>query len=289
MSVAGAFPADACVAVDIGATKAEVALVAGGRVRARERVASREAGEALLDSLVTLVDSLGADHPNAPVGVACAGPLRDGGEFVSPLNLHQWRDFPLRARLAERTGRRVAVDGDVRALARSEWRVGAAVGLRDFLSMVVSTGVGGALVLDGRLLDGRTGNAGHVGHLTVVPGGAPCGCGARGCLEAEASGLALEALTGGDPSRADAAVRDRVAQLVGRAVGTLAAVLDFRACFVAGSVALGFGEEFFSSATRAAREVARLDYAREVTIAPSALGPDGALLGAALVALDGDR
>jgi hypothetical protein len=102
--------------------------------------------------------------------------------------------------------------------------------------MVVSTGVGGGIVLNGQLLDGESGNAGHVGHLTVVANGALCSCGAYGCLEAEASGWAIEARTGRPAREADQATRLRTGELVGRAVGMLSSVLDFRHGYVAGSV-----------------------------------------------------
>ncbi len=103
------------------------------------------------------------------------------------------------------------MDNDAKALALGEGWIGAAAGRRDYIAMVVSTGVGGGSVLNGRLLDGRLGNAGHVGHVVVVPDGRACACGGRGCLEAEASGTALAAITGqpaGWPRRNGGAHRD---------------------------------------------------------------------------------
>ena len=98
------------------------------------------------------------------------------------------------ARPAGRAHRsRLALDNDAKALALAEGWTGAARGRRDFLAMVVSTGVGGGIVVDGRLLDGASGNAGHIGHVIVEPDGRLCACGARGCLEAEASGTAIAA------------------------------------------------------------------------------------------------
>jgi glucokinase len=210
-----------------------------------------------------------------------------GGEEVSPLNIPQWRSFPLRRTLRDALGRDVFVDGDARALALAEGAFGAARHDRSYLSMVVSTGVGGGLVIDGELLDGESGNAGHIGHLNVVPNGNLCSCGAFGCLEAEASGWAIESLTGRIPTEADAATRVRTADLVGRAIGTLASVLDFNRCYIAGSVALGFGDEFFQVANKSARAMARLPYSEHLEIGRSELGADGPLLGAALVAWRG--
>jgi glucokinase len=149
--------------------------------------------------------------------------------------------------------------------------------------MVVSTGIGGGLVMDGRLVDGASGNSGHVGHTNVVPNGRKCGCGGYGCLEAEASGSAIEAVTGRPPSEADEATRARTSELVGRAVGTLASVLDFNRCYIAGSVALGFGDQFFSIANEAAHTMACMEYSADLKLLPSGLGSDGPILGAALV------
>lgn len=272
------------LALDIGATKAEAGLVSReGVVLSRGRLSVRDAGDDLVGEVAQLIGRVDADGVADSIGVACAGPMTPDGDLVSPLNIPQWRDFPLREELERRTGRRVVIDGDVRALARAEGRFGSARRDEHFMSMVVSTGVGGAMFLDGRLLDGRTRNAGHVGHLTVVPGGRRCGCGARGCLEAEASGLAIEAVTGRAPADADAATRRRTAHLVGRAVGTLSVVLDFDRCYVGGSVALGFGDDFFTVANQSAAEVACMSFATGLQIHPTGLARDGALLGAALL------
>ena len=102
-------------------------------------------------------------------GSGLAGPCRPAASSVSPLNIPGWRDFPSRARLAELTGLPTWIDNDAKALALADGWVGEAAGLRELLSMVVSTGIGGGIVLDGRLLDGDDGNAGHIGHVVVEP------------------------------------------------------------------------------------------------------------------------
>ena len=150
--------------------------------------------------------------------------------------------------------------------------------------MVVSTGVGGGIVLDGRLLDGADGNAGHVGHLIVEPDGRPCACGSRGCLEAEASGLAIAADHRAAAGRAPPAVRERTGRLVGRAVADVCVLLDLGLAVVAGSVALGFGEVFFAAAQAELDRRARISFARGARIVPAGLGADGPLIGAAAVA-----
>jgi glucokinase len=114
---------------------------------------------------------------------------------VSPLNIPGWRGFPLRARLAGRfPDLPVRLHNDAVCLAVAEHWKGAGRGSADMLGMVVSTGVGGGLILNGRLVNGRTGNAGHIGHVVVEPEGGPrCGCGGYGCLEAVARGPGLTA------------------------------------------------------------------------------------------------
>ena len=239
-------------------------------------------GETLFRVLCALVDRLDADA--VAVGVGCGGPMDAHGEHVSPLNIPGWRAFPLRTRLAAHTQLPVWVDNDAKALALGEGWTGAARGARDYIGMVVSTGVGGGIVLDGRLLDGAAGNAGHIGHVIVEPGGRACGCGAHGCLEAEASGSAITRFTGAPPADAPEELRVRTGMLVGRAVASVANLLDLPLAVVSGSVALGFGEPFFAAAQRELDASCRLDFSRGTKIVPGALGPDGPLIGAARVA-----
>jgi glucokinase len=151
--------------------------------------------------------------------------------------------------------------------------------------MVVSTGIGGGIVLDGRLLDGRAGNVGHIGHVVVEPDGRACFCGGRGCLEGEASGRAIEAVTGRPPAEAGPEIIHRAGTLVGRAVASVANLLDLGLAVVAGSVALGFGPPFFAAAQAEIDARACLDFARGTVIRPAGLGADAPLVGAAAVAL----
>jgi glucokinase len=280
----GARDASPCLALDIGASKVDVAVVSvDGTIGSRGRIDVTAHPSDLFEAITEKSGEILAGRDIAVVGVGCAGPMTRGGESVSPLNIMQWRNFPLREALREALGRDIYIDGDARALALAEGSFGAARNQTSYLSMVVSTGVGGGFVLNGRLLDGESGNSGHVGHLNVVTDGALCSCGAFGCLEAEVSGRAIEARTGQPAAKADVAVRQRTGELVGRAVGTLSSVLDFRHCYIAGSVALGYGDEFFDAANKAARSLAMMPYSHDIEIRPSQLGNDGPLLGAALV------
>ncbi len=218
----------------------------------------------------------------AAIGIGSAGPVHDGAA-VSPLNLPQWRYFPLRERVREYFGLPTYLDLDTKALALAEGWLGAARGVDNFLAMVVSTGVGGGLVLDGRLVEGRTGNAGHVGHVIVVPGGRLCGCGAHGCLEAEASGIAIQAITGRPPAEAGPEIIERTGRLVGLGVASVASLCDLDLIVVAGSVALGYGDAFFEAANRSLSENARLEHSAHARIIPGGLGALGPMVGAAAV------
>jgi len=276
------------LAVDVGGTKLDVGVVDGaGSVLARRRAPTRApaegGGDALGEALVALCREVAAEADGvAVVGVGCGGPME--GDLVSPLNIPVWRGFPLRATLEEALGLPVAVDNDAKALALGEGWLGAATGVDDYIAMVVSTGVGGGIVLDGRLLDGALGNAGHIGHVIVEPGGAECGCGARGCLEAECSGLHLERRLGRPAAEATPDVVERTGRLVGRGVASVCNLLDLRLALVAGSVALGFGAPFFRAAQAELDECARLAFSAGAVVRAGGLGPDGPLLGAAAVA-----
>ena len=279
---------DVVLAVDIGGTKLEVGIVdADGAVLTRERCSTpaRGSADALLDAVMDLVATVRASTDRRPsaCGVGSGGPMTRGGGSVSPVNIPAWRGFPLRDRLAESTGLPTFVDNDAKALALAEGWKGAARGSSDYLAMVVSTGVGGGIVLDGRLLDGADGNAGHIGHICVEPDGRACGCGARGCLEAEASGTAIEAFSGCPAAEATPEIVERTGTLVGRAVASVANLLDLRLAVVAGSVALGFGEPFLDAANAEIARRARLDFSRGCELRPGGLGSDGPLVGAAAV------
>jgi glucokinase len=274
------------LAVDIGGTKSAAGVVDGsGRIlaRAQRPTPVTDDAEVLWAAIAALLDEVRTGDEDV-VGVGCGGPMSAGGATVSPLHIPAWRDFPLRARVAAHTGLPVAVANDAHAVALAEGWLGAAAGERNFLGMVVSTGVGGGIVLDGRLLEG---DAGHVGHVVVVPDGRPCRCGGRGCLEAHASGTAIAELTGRPAAEADVDVVAATGALVGRAVASVCNLLDLRLAVVAGSVALGWGPPFFAAAQRALDRHARLTFSTGARIVPAALGADAPLLGAAAIAMRG--
>ena len=271
------------MAIDIGGTKLAVGLVdANGHVLT-ERRARTEVDDPWPGLAALVADVLASAPTLSVVGVGSGGPMTAGGEQVSPLNIAGWRDFPLRSHLAELTQLPVFIDNDAKALALGEGWLGAAVGCRNFIGMVVSTGVGGGIVLDGRLLDGADGNAGHIGHVIVEPDGRACACGGRGCLEGETSGLAIAAITGRPAAEAPPDIVERAGRLVGRAVASVCNLLDMRLAVVAGSVALGYGAPFFAAAQRELDGRARIEFARGARIMPAGLGAQAALIGAAAV------
>ncbi len=277
------------LAVDVGGTKIAAGVVASDGALLRRSMRPTPTGVDADALYAVVLDAVGEvrEGEERACGVGCGGPMTSGGESVSPLNIHAWRGFPLRARLAESLGLAVFIDNDAKALALGEGWVGAARGVRDYMAMVVSTGVGGGIVLHGRLLHGRMGNAGHIGHVIVEPDGRVCGCGAQGCLEAEASGTAIAARTGRPAAEAPPSERERAGRLVGRAVASVANLLDLRLAVVAGSVALGYGEAFFSAAQAELDRSSRLEFSAGARIVPGGLGDAGPLVGAGALAWQG--
>ena len=183
------------VGLDIGGSKILGVLVDGDGAVVAEHLAMTPRGDvrAVEDALIAVVDHLRAatDRPVSALGVGAAG-LVDVRRGVVLHSAHlPWRDEPLRARLAERTGLAVTLDNDATAAAWAEQRHGAGAGAPDMLFVALGTGIGGAIFSGGRLVRGRTGLAGEFGHVQVVPDGRPCPCGLRGCWERYCSGTAL--------------------------------------------------------------------------------------------------
>ncbi len=277
------------LAIDIGGTKFETAVVGlDGTITDRRRCDSTGSADSedLWDRLVSIIEGRELGSP-VVCGVGCGGPMRRGGVGVSPLNIAVWRDFPLHERLSSLTGLETHIDNDAKALALGEAWKGAAIGEANFIGMVVSTGVGGGIVLDGRLLDGADANAGHIGHVVVEPEGTELPDHVRGTLEAEASGTAITFRTGRPAAEADDAEIHRVGTMVGRGIGSVANLLDLKLAVVAGSVALGYGEPFFAAAQAEIDRVARLQHSTGTVIRRAALGADGPLVGAAAVGFRG--
>ncbi len=188
------------VGVDLGGTNLRVALVdSDGRIAAsRSRPTHAHLGaDSVIDAITELVEGL--IHDEAPdrsnvigVGVGSPGPLDlRGGTIIKSANLPGWTNVPIRERMRNRLRLPVALDNDANAAALGEWRFGCGQACKDFVLLTLGTGVGAGVVVDGRLLHGHFGNAAELGHMIVVPGGLPCPCGQKGCLEQYASASAV--------------------------------------------------------------------------------------------------
>jgi len=190
------------IGVDMGGTNLRCAAVSrGGRILLMQASPANASDSAarVADNIVAGVFSLekSARRFGKPIaiGVAVPGPLNvtTGVVYAAP-HVKAWRSFPLRRRLQSALGRRVIVENDANAWALGEFWRGAARGRRNVVLLTLGTGVGGALIVDGRLVHGRTGMAAELGHVTVEPDGMRCDCGASGCLEAYASASGMRGL-----------------------------------------------------------------------------------------------
>lgn len=295
-------------AMDVGGTSITSALLprTGRPLRARRHPTSREEGPtAVLQRVLGLADELvarGADAYGVPplaLGLASLGLVDSGaGTVVFAANVG-WRDLPLRAMLADRLGLPVTVVHDVGAGGVAEGRLGAGRGCADFLFVAVGTGIGGAIVLDGRPYRGRRSTAGEIGHLVVRPEGHRCGCGGHGCLETVSSASAVArryAERGGDPrasaadvcaavgtdSRASAVWTEAVDGLAD-GLAAYAMLMDPDRIIVGGGLALA-GEALFRPLRSAVAR--RSTLTRPPKVVRARLGDRAGLLGAGLLAWD---
>jgi glucokinase len=291
-------PTDVVLAVDVGAHSFQVGLVTARGVLIDRRSApieidvGPESNYTALAGVVTdLVGEVPIRHHARIVGVGASsgGPVTRRLDLVTPISVPSWRDFPLRSRLEELTGLAVHGELDAKALALAEGWLGAAQGHSNFLALTVSGGISGAVVLDGDLLDGESGHAGQVGHVIVEPGGRRCQCGTQGCLDAEASGAAIDAITGRPATEPSFQIMQRAGDVVGRAAASMCNAFDLSLVVVGGSVAVGFGSTFFHAAQVALDDGARLPYSRGARITSTRLGEQGPLVGAGAVGWRGLR
>ncbi|MEU7896149.1 ROK family protein [Nonomuraea sp. NPDC049152] len=289
-------PATWLLALDIGGTQIRSALVSGAGVVQNRVCAPTPATDLLPEVIRCARASLAA--PVVAVAVSAPGPLdRQRGVVATSANLP---DLALAAPLTTEFGLPVVVERDTIVAALAEGTFGTASGVPDFAYVTVSTGIGSAIVAEGRVLTGVSGNLGEIGHFPVDPAGPLCGCGNRGCLEALASGSGIAAAAGtpgsareialralrGDPSAEAVMSRARAAFAQGM-VGLVNAY-DPGLVVVGGSVARGQGDLYLEPARAAVARHAYGPAARETRILPSCLGDDVGLLGAVpLIALAG--
>lgn len=282
---------EAVLAVDIGGTKIAFAEVFGARLSNRRQIPTPRVGggDALVDAIATEVESSRTTRFGvATTGIVSAGTLT----ALNPGTLPIEDRYPLAARLALATGRTPVIVNDAQAAAWGEYCFGAGRGCRSFMFVTVSTGVGGGLVLDGRLQTGAIGLAGHVGHMTVPGPDIACGCGRRGCLETIASGTSIgrrfsemagrsvaapdvfAAASLGDVD-ADQTIDDAAAALA-QAFGNVVAATDVDRIAIGGGVGLapGFLE-------RVRTQVAKLPFIFQRPIVAAQTGGDAGMIGVA--------
>lgn len=294
------------LAVDFGGTKVEAALVDDrGQLLPDSRhrrptgadTSSIDLGDAVRDVVARALKAVPDGAPLTGVGIGAAGPVDAERGLVSPLNVPAWRDHPLAATVAELVPEApVTLRIDGLCIALAEHWVGAGQGVSNLLGMIVSTGVGGGLVLGGRAAASPTGNGGHIGHVEVGGFDDPCACGGSGCLEAVASGprtvawakaqgfagetgedLAV-AHAAGDPVAVAAVARSGTA--LGHAIASAANLLDLDVVAIGG----GFSRvspALFEHARAAVAERTAFPFVSRVQIVPSGLSDEGPLIGAA--------
>jgi glucokinase len=298
------------LAIDIGGTKLAAAVVredgtvvTRGRVPTEPEKGPAAALERLLELCRKLIGEAGftVDALDG-VGVASAGPL-DGrrGVLLSAPNLSGWSEFPLVFTLEEGLGRSVRFENDASAAALAEHRFGAGRGFDHLVYFTLSTGIGGGVILDGRLYRGATGNAAELGHLQLSYDGWPCPCGGRGCLEAFASGSAIARRAREKTGRGTlttpevveavrakeawaVALWDETMQVLGAGIASTINAFNPQRIILGGGVTAA-GELLFEPLRRIALGRAMPALAKGVDVVPAQLGDDVGVLGAAALAL----
>ncbi|PWK75219.1 glucokinase [Streptomyces sp. CG 926] len=319
------------VAIDIGGTKIAGALVhPDGTMTATTRRPTPRGTDA--DGVMAAVAEVVADLSASPLwasaercGIGSAGPVDTSRGTVSPVNIGAWRDFPVQERVVAELAARGAdlptvLAGDGVAMTAAEHWLGAARGHADALCMVVSTGVGGGLILNNQLHPGPTGNAGHIGHISVAFDGEPCVCGGHGCVESIASGTAIARWAleqgwtpsdtaagggsvngaGGAGGERDAtaagvaaaavegdpialAAFDRAGRALAAAIAATATLVETDITVIGGGVAAA-GDTLFAPIRRHLAAYATLSFVKDIQVVPAMLGTHAGLIGAAAAA-----
>jgi glucokinase len=303
------------IGIDIGGTKIAGALVdESGQIVNELRVPTPvEDPAALVDAVVGVIRALGADHVVLGAGVAMAGFIDAAQSAVIYGTNFGWKNYPLKAELEAKLDIPVIIENDANAAAWAEYRFGAGKGFQHMVMLTLGTGVGGAVIVDGRMLRGGFGVAGELGHMRVVPNGVECGCGQRGCIESYASGTALvrtarELVASGDPLGArlgelaeqageltgvqvyeailegDAGARKLLADVgswTGQAIASLSAILDPQIVVIGGGVSAA-GELLLGSIRDAYRKhMPAAGFRPELKIVTAEFVNDAGVVGAA--------
>ena len=282
---------DGYLAIDLGPSRLTAGVLdADGEIVVRDRLTTPARN--VWPSLTQLVKRVLAANPGdivpAAVGVTCPGPIDRGTGAMKPVGMPMWHDFPLRRELAQITGLPVDLDTAGRGLALAElWR-GDSSQLepheQQIATLLLGDDVDGALVVNGKMAQGLTGNLGQFGHVVVEPDGTECACGALGCLTVYAGARGIEASTGRDLRRTPPAIIERTGIMVARACASIAAMLDVADIVIGGIVPSVFGTPFFDALARELDQRSGLDHLESLRIRGTGIGRVGPLVAAAAVA-----
>ena len=294
------------IALDIGGTKTALGIVDENCEVSHTSEVAVHGNPDFWNEIAETVKSLReiAGNDLAGVGIGSAGPLHLQEGAISPVNIPSWRKFPIVSEIAEITGtKEVSLHGDAMALAHAEFLIGAGRGTSNMLGIVVSTGIGGGLVLNGKLFTGESGNVCYIGHHTINFSGPECACGKRGCVESYASGprMVANAQTLGwtagtsfidlaESARQGDAVAiqaiDQGAQALAIGIVNIIGSLDIRTVVIGGGVAQAgaiYWDRLREHCSIAAKTTGFID---SVDLRPAQLERNSGLIGAALGILD---
>lgn len=308
------------IAVDLGGTNLRVAYFSRNQPVAADSVKlptrASEGPDAVIARMIEAIESvLPARKRNLRIGVGSPGPLDPSrGVILATPNMPGWIDIPICERLAEHFSCPVVLDNDANLAALGEWQHGAAQGTNNMIYLTISTGIGGGAIVDGKLLRGAQGLAGELGHMSIEAGGAICGCGHSGHLEALASGpaiarLALERLEAGEATmlteiidgvetlsaahvglaarKGDALSREVIAQAgrhIGRHLASLIHAFNPEVIVLGGGVSR-IGGLFFDPIEQAMQEhVMHPAFIDGLRLLPAKLGDEAGLVGAMVIA-----
>jgi glucokinase len=308
------------LAVDFGGTNIRVAHFTQPHPPASQQLKrpteAQEGPSKVLERLKDAIrELLPEDDSDVKIGIAAPGPLDPvEGVILSAPNLAGWTDIPLRKQLEDTFGYPVYLGNDANLAALGEWKHGAGVGTTDMIYLTISTGIGGGVITHGQLLTGKSGLAAELGHVTIDPSGARCGCGLHGHIEALASGPSItrtalqrmqegaqsslqemlekgQEITAKDISQA-AEDGDKLAlevitqagQIFGHHLANLSHIFNPELFVLGGGVSM-IGEMFFAPIRQSLEEhVMDPAYLTNLRVVPAALGDDAGLVGAMALA-----
>jgi len=313
------------LAIDLGGTKIITAIISSnGQVMAREYqlTLADESPQSVIERIFSAIDHLLSQRDMdssqlASISIAAAGAINlDKGLITSSPNLPGWHDVPLRDIIKERYRVNTFLINDGSAAALGEHRLGAGRGVSNLIYLTVSTGIGGGIIINGKLYSGESGSAGEIGHMTIDVNGPRCNCGNIGCFEVLASGTAvakeaIRRISQGERSSITEIVGGKIEDITAEKVGAAAQEGDALALEVVSQAAtyLGvgmvnlvnifnpemiivgggmsnMGDLLLNPARQVVKERAFQLSAQAVRIVPAQLGEDGGVLGAAVFAFE---